>query len=727
MSRRSDPARACGGAPGTRRLPWPAAAGLLLAAAVVAGPALGGEAGPPPDEPGQVRLEVKGRGWWKGRELRRMLRILESDEGLPALVDAVFIEDASLLLQADTMRDGYLHAAGTVEVWSAGERLGSFAWNENELPRLPRDVAADRVVFRLEPGVRYSIASLEFRGLTGPERQTATSFFVSTGLVLEGAGARVFTPAGLRQGLGSVRELLARDGFADAAVTVVEEVRDARTGRVNLVIAVERGRRHEVASVVVAEGVPEAVAEAFAARCKAARGRIYSPWWEQDLRQDLRGLLFAAGYPEAEVTLVLEAATPDGDRVLRNYRAEAAPGPEVHVGAIRFTGDDHTREHILLRATETREGDLFDRSRIERDRLELSMLGTFSSVRAEAVRVEPDRWDLEYQLRPAKRLELGLHAGYGSYEQLRGGLDLFQSNLFGRAHRARLQLVGSMKAASADYNYIVPQVFGTRADGSVRFFGLTREEVSFERREYGVSAGVRRRIARLGAESALRYQLESLDARPYSPDLAAETPSDSKVAALTFDLTRDRRDNPVNPRRGYLLSLTLEVASGVIGSTVDYGRLEVRSSWHHKLAAETTFHAGFRSGVLSALDGTGEDLPLNKRFFPGGETTVRGYREGRAAPRDINGEVIGADVSSILNLELEQSLTRNLAVLVFVDTGLTAARLDDFPGNELRVSAGLGLRYHTLIGPVRLEYGYNVVRESGDAASALHFSLGFPF
>jgi len=80
-----------------------------------------------------------------------------------------------------------------------------------------------------------------------------------------------------------------------------------------------------------------------------------------------------------------------------------------------------------------------------------------------------------------------------------------------------------------------------------------------------------------------------------------------------------------------------------------------------------------------------------------------------------------------LNLELEQLLTDSLSAVVFVDT-LAASRLaSDGLGDETLSSIGLGVRWRTFMGPVRLEYGHNLNRRPGDPNGALHFAIGFPF
>jgi outer membrane protein assembly factor BamA len=335
-------------------------------------------------------------------------------------------------------------------------------------------------------------------------------------------------------------------------------------------------------------------------------------------------------------------------------------------------------------------------------------------------------WDLAYKVRPAQRFESSLLLGYGSYEGIRGGFEAVHNNFLGQAHRGRLQFIYSQKSAYGDYLYTMPQIFGMRTDAALRLFGLEREEVSFLRQEYGMNLGVRRHIGWIGTDLMLRYQLESVRADAF--DSTADAPTDSDVGSITLGLTRDRTDNPVAPRRGYLLALSFETAAQAIGGEVDFQRFDGRISWHRAVGREKYVHLGLRHGAIWAMNGTpSTDIPLAERFFPGGEGTIRGYVEGEAAPRAPDGTVIGAEVSSIVNVEFEQGLTKNISAVVFVDAGLTAESLDDYPGNETRVSVGLGLRFNSAIGPARLEYGYNVVREPGDDNDAWHFALGFPF
>ncbi len=673
-----------------------------------------------------VSIRIEGVSWWKARELRETVRLLEPEDGFGATVDAAFMEDAVVLLQAALEREGFLASSGSVVAERGDEALGDFPWRTGGLPRPPRDLAADRVRFRLEPGVRYFLAALDFEGLRAVEERVARSYFLEEGLLLPSRSGRAFVPGAFARGLDNLREQLVRLGHADARVEADPPARDPATGAVEATVRVREGPRHRIGGVRVPDSLPAGVDEEIRRIGEAARGAWYSPLWRQDFVQAVRGALYARGYARPEVGLELIEAEERGGVVERTHALSIDPGTRVTIGTVEFTGERLPRESVLRRAIGAREGEVFDRTEVERDRLRLGALGVFSAVRAGVEEASPELWNLTYALERSKQIELSLLAGYGSYELLRGGLEVTHANLLERAHRGRLQVVQSVRASSGEYNYTIPQVFGTSADFSARGFGLLREEVSFDREEAGVSLGVRKASALFGFDAALRYQFESVGVDDVRGDFSSISVRTSRVAALTLDLTRDRRDNPIAPRRGNYLAASLETAARAIGGEVDYQRLELRAAWHRTHGGGRVVHAGVRHGVLWDL-GSGLEMPLARRFFPGGENSVRGFREGRASPRGLDRVIVGAETSTILNLELVQALAGRYSLVAFVDAGLTGEKLRSYPGDQWRVSAGIGLRLDTPIGPARIEYGHNVVKQTGDAAGELHFALGFPF
>jgi outer membrane translocation and assembly module TamA len=134
-----------------------------------------------------------------------------------------------------------------------------------------------------------------------------------------------------------------------------------------------------------------------------------------------------------------------------------------------------------------------------------------------------------------------------------------------------------------------------------------------------------------------------------------------------------------------------------------------------------------RHGFVVANGSTSNNLPFTRRFFPGGQDSVRGYQEGEAAPRNAQGKIVGAETYTSCNVEFEQGLTPKWSVVGFFDGVEFAEHLDDYPGDEHLLSVGGGLRWRTIVGPVRLEYGYNLNPRPRDPMGTLQFSLGFPF
>jgi outer membrane translocation and assembly module TamA len=139
-------------------------------------------------------------------------------------------------------------------------------------------------------------------------------------------------------------------------------------------------------------------------------------------------------------------------------------------------------------------------------------------------------------------------------------------------------------------------------------------------------------------------------------------------------------------------------------------------------------HVGLEHAVVTTFGAPeGSEPPVNVLLYPGGDDSIRGYSKGEAAPRAANGDFIGAKTATLLNLEFEQSLTAKLTGVLFFDALGTATRLEDYPWSEKLYSAGVGLRYQTIVGPIRLEYGYNLNPRPRDPSGTLLFSVGFPF
>jgi outer membrane protein insertion porin family len=203
-----------------------------------------------------------------------------------------------------------------------------------------------------------------------------------------------------------------------------------------------------------------------------------------------------------------------------------------------------------------------------------------------------------------------------------------------------------------------------------------------------------------------------------------------QIARLGASYIRDRRDDPINPSTGSFDTTTLQVASRALGSEVNFTSFFNQSS----------FYWPFRPAVLAVSARLGwirpfgrtERPPITERFFAGGSTTLRGYDQDEAGV----GPEGGGNVLTIVNVEyrfpIRKFPIRNVGGAFFYDTGNVFRKVSEMKIGDFTHTAGLGLRYQTPVGPVRLDFAVNLrpkIRPDGqrEERSQWFFTLGHTF
>lgn len=677
------------------------------------------------EAPSSATIDVDGLGWWDDRQMKLALERLLGESRGPEL-RANAIEDAVFLLMAALADDGYLRPQVETKLTLQDGRKLDFNFDYELKTLLPRPIKVVALDLKVSEGVRYTLQKVSVAGgeaAIDPDK--ARLFFGFGSGFLIGAGDRLYSPSKLKSSAGRLENELRHLGYAEALVETEVSSIDHESGKVVADVKVTPGARWVIMKIVPPAEIPAGV---VLPSMKVGKTETWDANWQQDRAQSIREAYFRGGYPDVRVrvTPVLERLTTTTQAV--RVEISAISGVHVTIGEVKFTGDDKTKRGVLNRRVKVKPGDPLDPNKIDESRYRLSRLGIFQRVDAEYVPADSAVRDVVFNLQESPAREASLLMGYGSYEQLRGGFVLSQSNLWGAAHHSRLQFVQSMKGRNGNYTYTVPELFGEQVDGSVRLFGLQRDEVAFRREEYGGTVMFRRPVGLIGAEGRLGYTYESLRSDFNELSTRASDQEHTKVASIDVSLSRDRRDNPLFPRRGYRWYSQAELAAKDLGGEVNYQRFYLGGSYHTSMGRGRWLHVNLLHGVVLTL-GADDDknLPVNKRFYPGGENSIRGYREGEASPRDASGSLIGVKSYLLMNLELEQALTKSWSAILFYDALGETVSLANYPFDDRLYSVGLGLRYRTLIGPVRLEYGHNLNRRPGDPSGTLHFSVGFPF
>jgi outer membrane protein insertion porin family len=669
----------------------------------------------------KAKLKISGYGVLGDLELKRTILLLATGGKKPPVFDANLIEDAAVILFSRMTEDGFLRPALTVTVTLTNGAVRTFHWREVMDESLPRPLNATRVEFHINKGQFYYYKSVTFEGLHNVTEKDARGFFVQNTALLPLKRFKTYSPQRLEHSVSSLMEVLERKGYRDAKITP-HVSRDDKTGEVTVTVEVHEGLR-SVVRMVRQDILRDASTNA---QIVVARiGKAYSPVWEQNFIQNIRTNLYHGGYPDT--TVQMSTLRRETNSVIEfDLLAKVSAGAKITLGGVRFEGQKKTKLKVLEQRAQLPPGELLDRIKVERARYRISELGVFDSVGLRYDDMNVHTREAVFSLKEGKTLEASMLFGFGTYEQLRVGFDIEQHNIWGRAHNTRFRVTQSFKTTSADYFYTIPQVVGEDINAFFTASALRRQEITFLREEYGGGIGAEKLFRGISTDVSGRFNYQLLTASETDVDPSVGLRS-AQVSGFIFDLKHDRRDNPLYPHHGYKIFATAEVATDLLGGDVNYRRFELAGSYHFGVGGGRWLHFGIDHAAVFTDRGPAVDLPFDKRFFPGGENSIRGYTEGEASPRSITGALIGVETFALASAELEQELTPKLALVVFVDSLGYAQSIDNYPVQKVLTSVGGGLGYRTLIGPVRLEYGYNLNPRPRDPMGTVQFSVGFPF
>lgn len=606
-----------------------------------------------------------------------------------------------------------------------------------------RTEAGVRVVeYRIEEGPRTWVRSIEFVGngaLSAAALQAVMQTRPASRLPFSDAG--VLDDDVLAEDLRKIWFLYRRHGFESAQVVDSRRHFDADSDAVDLVIEIEEGPRSMVRAIVL---------EDFAADVDIPelRTRVGAPFDPEARDADVEALIAAVarlGYPQARVDSERDQVRA-GDIVEVTLRFRARPGPRRTVGPVVVQGNLITKDRVILRELPFEEGDPLAPQALVAGQTNVYRLGLFHQVE-----VRPLEGDdavappvgVRVDERPAGMLSYGF--GYETDIGVRVFGEAAYDNLQGMDRRLSLRGDVSVQPddpsqyqAIANLGYRVPRLLDSRwvSRSNAIYLRNTQSLNRFSFEGVTLATALEREIwPRFVVGGAFEWnQGDTFDVAP-DADLAPEGVKDvgflRQVSIGPF-LELDRRDDPFAPRTGTMDTLRVRYADPVLHSDIRFLALIGRHTQYVPLTEHLTFVYALRGAFALPLDDQ-FSVPIRDRYFIGGRTTVRGFQENSIAPLGADGSPIGGDVMVNGNAELRFPLLFGFGAAVFFDAGGSFLRkectqmvCDDSSVaiENVRRSAGLGLRYLTPVGPISLEYGFKIDRRTGESLGAFHFTIG---
>lgn len=391
-------------------------------------------------------------------------------------------------------------------------------------------------------------------------------------------------------------------------------------------------------------------------------------------------------------------------------------GEEVYIRNINILDNTRTRDNVVRRELSLQEQSLYSVSKLRAARYETARLGYFEdNVEVLTHRVEgtDDLMDVDVKVeeRPTGFFSLG--GGVSSVENFLFSGQIQESNLFGYGKTLSLdaQVGGVTKALSL--NYRDPYFFGTNWLFDTSVYIQDRDYRDFERAARGISVGIGRRIRRYFQVRVFQEfsQQDVHNVRGDARFVLSET--ERTIVSTGVGVSWDKRNNYLDPTKGFLLSTAVEYA-GLFAGNTDFIKYNATAKSWIPFWKSTYFAAKVNYGLLHLID-AGDDLVVEERFFLGGPNTLRGFRYRRVGPRrptDTGGYVIIGGVQQVLgslDFVVPLSKTVGLKAVAFFDIG-NAFDENEFSLNpsNLRKDAGFGLRWISPLGPMKLDIGFPI-------------------
>jgi len=592
-----------------------------------------------------------------------------------------------------------------------------------------------RVVFTVTEGVKGAISQIRFEGNAHISEKVLRKQMKTRGRTLiyfvDKTGR--LDEVQLEQDLDKIREYYQNHGFIDVEI---KEVRKDRTpkGPMIITIVVAEGPQYHVRKLTITgyEHSTEARVRAF---LKLKEGSVYSP---KQLRDDAKAVADAYGSGGYVDLVITPEGTPAGPALIDvHYTIEE--GARSFANRVNIEGNTRTKDKVIRREVLIAPGDVFNTVRVDTTKKRLDNLGYFAKVETYPEDTDiPGRKDLTILVQEKRTGSLSFGGGFSTVDKLVGFAELTQGNfdLFnwpsftGGGQKFRLRLQYGTQRKDFILAITEPYFLDRRLSLSGQAFYNEANYLSaqYDQRNYGFLFELRKPINAY-MYGTLGYTLQDVDifnVDPSASQFIQSQAGSSVESKLLSSLVFDSRDNPLLSRRGQRVTLSPMIAGGFLGGDVQVYAFDLEGSQYFHLPWDTILLINGEIATVSQW-GSGNQVPIYERLFLGGSNNLRGFPFREVGPQDENGEPVGGQSMARTTIEWTFPIIEKARGALFYDMGFVNSSAWSFGFNHTASDIGIGLRLDLPIGPLRLDYGYPVMRDGYNGGGHFNFNVGYQF
>ena len=408
---------------------------------------------------------------------------------------------------------------------------------------------------------------------------------------------------------------------------------------------------------------------------------------------------------------------------------EIAKGKQIYFENITISGNSRTRDKVIRRQLHVYEQELYAGQRLKRSVRNLFRLDYFEDVKVDTVKGRADdKMNLRINVVEKNTGAFEFGGGYGNVENFFGTASISDRNLFGRGQTLSLKATVGSKTTKYQLSFTEPWLFDIPLSAGADIYNWQYQFSSYDKDSIGGNL-------RLGyplidySRIYLIYTYDIADIKNVDDDAAISIKNDEGEnikSSITTRVKYDSRNDSFHPTEGSMHSGSYEFAG--LGGTVGFNKIIGETGWYFPLIWKFVGVLHGKAGYVKELEGM--NLPDYEKFYMSGMGGLRGFDRDDLAPRDDDGNIVGADKFLVGNVELRFPLFEQAGLYgaVFFDTGEAWGDDEEVDPGNLRESAGFVFRWRSPMGPLTLGYGWILDPQPTDGASGnWEFSMASSF
>jgi translocation and assembly module TamA len=489
-----------------------------------------------------------------------------------------------------------------------------------------------------------------------------------------------------------------------------------------VVVSFDLGPRFKLGAVTISTKVPPDIPAhldlkpgqpAMAAEVLAAQGHLLDA-----LRAD--------GYPLAQVPTPIAILHPD--RNLLDVDFQPNSGPQADIGPISLSGLKDMHESFVRKRLLIHQGEKFSPEAIEKARQDLASIGVFSVVRVEPATALDANGQLpihfDFTERPLHAVDVGV--AYSTDLGINFNTSWHDRNLFGNAEQLNLtagnQLGGNAVTRpgySAGAQFLKPDFLMRDQTLEVDLNAVDQSLQAYDQDALLEKIALNRKLTpHWTASLGLSGEQESIVQQGVTRDY--------DLVGIPASLKYDSTTSLLDPTKGIRATLSVTPTESLGTPSATFIIAQLSGSTYFDLFSDGRSVVALR-GLVGQVSGAGVfGLPPDQRFYAGGSATVRGYRYQTLGPQFSDGTPTGGTAISTGTVEWRQRILGNYGIVGFVDMGQVSSNGAPFTG-EWHAGAGIGARYYTSIGPIRLDVAVPLNKLPGGDSLEVYIGIGQAF